>query len=124
GGFWGAALSLATEDQLNQALQKEVEITDNERILSSSLFNITITNAQMISSLKTLTTGVGKLVTEEQGIFDQIDTIMDSESQYVEPLNERINLVDNTPTLGAAYQMIQLQICLLILLTEKVKALV
>jgi hypothetical protein len=124
GGFWGAALSLATEDQLNQALQKEVEITDNERILSSSLFNITITNAQMISSLKTLTTGVSKLVTEEQGIFDQIDTIMDSESQYLEQLNELINLVDKTTTLVADYQMIQLQISLLIHLTEKVKALV
>jgi hypothetical protein len=35
------------------------------------------------------------LVTEEQGIFDQIDTIMDSESQYLEQLNELINLVDN-----------------------------
>jgi hypothetical protein len=69
GGFWGAAFSLATEEQLNKALQKEVELPDNELILSSSLFNMTITNAQMISSLKTLTTGVSKLVTEEQGIF-------------------------------------------------------
>jgi hypothetical protein len=124
GGFWGAAFSLATEEQLNKALQKEVELADNERILSSSLFNMTITNAQMISSLKTLTTGVSKLVTEEQGIFDQIDTIMDSESQYLEQLNELINLVDKTTTLVADYQMIQLQISLLIHLTEKVKALV
>ena len=85
-----------------------MELTDNERILSSSLFNITITNAQMISSLKTLTTGVSKLVTEEQGIFDQIDTIMDSESQYLEQLNELINLVDKTTTLVADYQVIQL----------------
>ena len=83
GGFWGAAFSLATKEQLNKALQKEVELADNEIILSSSLFNMTITNAQMISSLKTLTTGVSKLVTVEQGIFDQIDTIMDSESQYL-----------------------------------------
>ncbi len=123
GGFWGAAFSLATEEQLNKALQKEVELADNERILSSSLFNMTITNAQMISSLKTLTTGVSKLETEEQGIFDQIDTIMDSESQYLEQLNELINLVDKTTTLVADYQMIQLQISLLIHLTEKVKAL-
>jgi hypothetical protein len=101
-----------------------VELADNERILSSSLFNMTVTNAQMISSLKTLTTGVSKLVTEEQGIFDQIDTIMDSESQYLEQLNELINLVDKTTTLVADYQMIQLQISLLIHLTEKVKALV
>ncbi len=108
----------------NKALQKEVELADNERILSSSLFNMTITNAQMISSLKTLTTGVSKLVTEEQGSIDQIDTIMDSESQYLEQLNELINLVDKTTTLVADYQMIQLQISLLIHLTEKVKALV
>ncbi len=101
-----------------------MELADNERILSSSLFNMTVTNAQMISSLKTLTTGVSKLVTEEQGIFDQIDTIMDSESQYLEQLNELINLVDKTTTLVADYQMIQLQISLLIHLTEKVKALV
>jgi hypothetical protein len=60
---------------------------------------MTITNGQMLSSLKTLTTGVSKLVTEEQGIFDQIDTIMDSESQYLEQLNELINLVDKTTTL-------------------------
>ncbi len=80
---------------------------------------MTITNAQ-----KTLTTGVSKLVTEEQGIFDQIDTIMDSELQYFEQLNELINLVDKTTTLVADYQMIQLQISLLIHLTEKVKALV
>jgi hypothetical protein len=101
-----------------------VELADNGRILSSSLFNMTITNAQMISSLKTLTTGVSKLVTEEQGIFDQIDTIMDSESQYLEQLIELINLVDKTTTFVADYQMIQLQISLLIHLTEKVKALV
>jgi hypothetical protein len=29
GGFWGAAFSLATEEQLNKALQKEVELADN-----------------------------------------------------------------------------------------------
>jgi hypothetical protein len=49
---------------------------------------------------------------------------MDSESQYLEQLNELINLVDKTTTLVADYQMIQLQISLLIHLTEKVKALV
>jgi hypothetical protein len=85
GGFWGAAFSLATEEQLNKALQAEVELADNKRVLSSSLYNITLTNAQMISSLKTLTSRVSKLVVEEQGVFYQIDTIMDSESQYLEP---------------------------------------
>jgi hypothetical protein len=52
GGFWGAAFSLATEEQLNKALQKEVELADNERILSSFLFNMTITNAQMCAGLR------------------------------------------------------------------------
>jgi hypothetical protein len=42
----------------------------------------------------------------------------------LEQLNELINLVDKTTTLVADYQMIQLQISLLIHLTEKVKALV
>jgi hypothetical protein len=49
---------------------------------------------------------------------------MDSESQYLEQLNDLINTVDKTTTLVADYQMIQLQISLLIHLTEKVKALV
>ncbi len=44
GGFWGAAFSLATEEQLNKALQKKVELADNERILSSSLFGVSSTD--------------------------------------------------------------------------------
>ena len=124
GGFWGSAFSLATQEDMNKALAHEMEIGDNEIKIADSLYNVTVTNSQIISSLKTLTKGVGKLVSEEQTIFDQIDTIMVSEERYLEELNDLISMVDKTTTLISDYQMIQLQINLLIHLTEKVKTLI
>jgi hypothetical protein len=124
GGFWGDALSLATQEDMNKVLEHELSIGDNELKLSKSLWNITITNSQMISSLKTVTSGISKLVTEEQSIFDQIDEIMGTEEKYLTQMNDLLNMVDRSVALVADYQMIQLQVSLLIHLTDKVKSLV
>ena len=124
GGFWGSAFALATQEDMNKVLQHEMDISDNERKMSDSLFNITLTNSQLLSSLKSVTAGIDKLVNEEQTIFTQIDTLFESEEKYIEQLNDLINMVDKSTTLISDYQTIQLQISLLIHLTEKVKALV
>ena len=124
GTFWGGTFALATQEDMNKVLKHEVDISDNELKLSKSLFNITLTNSQLINSLKVVSSGVDKLVHEEQSIFKQIDSLFESEERYLEELNDLINMVDKTTTLVSDYQMIQLQINLLIHLTEKVKSLV
>ena len=124
GGFWGSAFSLATQEDMTKVLQHELEIAENESKLSKALFNITITNSQLMTALKSVTAGVSKLVGEEKSIFSQIDTIMQTEEKYIEQLNNLVDSVDKSTTLIADYQMIQLQISLLIHTTDKMKSLV
>jgi hypothetical protein len=109
---------------MNRALKHELDIADNESKLSKALSNITVTNAQLINSVKAVTSGMTKLVNDEKTIFSQLDTIMNTEEDYLENLNDLIDSVDKTTTLIADYQMIQLQISLLIHLTDKTKSLV
>jgi hypothetical protein len=124
GGFWGGAFSLATQEDMDKILKHELNVDDNELKISNSLWNVTVTNSKMINSLKAVTSGIDKLVHEEQDIFDQIDSIMESEQQSLQQLNELVDMVDKSTTLIADYQLIQLQIGMLIHLTDKVKALV
>lgn len=124
GTFWGSTFALATQEDMTKVLEHELSMGDNELKLSKSLWNITITNSQLINSLKAVTAGVDKLVHEEQTIFSQIDSLFESEEKQLEQLNDLISMVDKTTTLISDYQMIQLQISLLIHLTDKVKALV
>jgi hypothetical protein len=124
GGFWGSAFALATQEDMDKVLKHELDLADNESKLSQALFNITITNSQLIGALKSVTAGVTKLVGEEKNIFSQIDAIMHTEEKYIEQLNELIDSVDKSTTLIADYQMIQLQISLLVHTTDKMKALV
>jgi hypothetical protein len=86
--------------------QDELSMGDNELKLSKSLWNITITNSQLINSLKAVTAGVDKLVHEEQTIFSQIDSLFESEEKQLEQLNDLISMVDKTTTLISDYKMI------------------
>ena len=124
GTFWGSALSLATQDDMDRILKHELDMADNDLKLSKAMSNITLTNSQLIASLKSVTSGVEKLVSEEKTIFSQIDSIMTTEERLLEQLNELVDTTDKTTTLVADYQLIQLQISLLIDMTNKIKSLV
>ena len=124
GTFWGSALSLATQDDLDKILKHELNMADNDLKLSKAMFNITSTNSQLIASLKSVTSGVEKMVSEEKTIFSQMDSIMTTEERLLEQLNELVDTADRTTTLVADYQLIQLQIGLLIDMTNKIKSLV
>jgi hypothetical protein len=124
GTFWGSALSLATQDDMDRILKHELDMADNDLKLSKAMSNITLTNSQLIASLKSVTSGVKKLVSEEKTIFSQIDSIMTTEERLLEQLNELVDTTDKTTTLVADYQLIQLQISLLIDMTNKIKSLV
>lgn len=124
GTFWGSALSLATQDDMDKILKHELDMADNDLKLSKAMFNITLTNSKLIASLKSMTSGVEKMVSEEKTIFSQIDSVMTTEERLLEQLNELVETVDRTTTLVADYQLIQLQISLLIDMTGKIKSLV
>ncbi len=124
GGFWGSTFALATQEEMNKIVIREMEMSHNEQVLGNSLMNVTITNAQIINSLKAVSGGVNKLISDEQTIFDQIDSIVTSEEQYLEGLNDLLNMIDQTTSLVSEYQLIQLQIQLLIHSVDKLKSLV